>query len=128
MTILTAGQDIYLRQGDTGNLTFEGLPKDKTYTAYLSIYNTETNTITKEIQAYSYRIDINTGVAYFRITATLSNSLPVGEWTYGLKICADDSEDTILPYSHTEDGTVINDDAPKFTVDYKYVEGTKQNA
>lgn len=125
MTILTAGQDIYLRQGDTGNLTFEGLPIDKIYMAYLSIYNPETNTIIKEITAYSYKNDTDTGVAYFRITATLSNSLPVGEWTYGLKICADGSEDTVLPYSYTNDGTVVNDDAPKFTVDYKYVEGTK---
>ena len=46
MTILTSGQNIYLRQGDTGNLTFQGLPADKKYTAYLSIYNEETNAAT----------------------------------------------------------------------------------
>lgn len=138
MTILTSGQNIYLRQGDTGNLTFQGLPADKKYTAYLSIYNEETNAISKEFKSYDYKTNTTgsngsaVGVAYFKITAELSNSLEVGEWKYGLKVCATDanglSEDTVIPRSYKDDeGNIINEEAPTFTVDYKYVEGVVNN-
>ena len=40
---------IWMRQGDTGNITFTGLPTDKPYTVYLSVYNPDENIILKEI-------------------------------------------------------------------------------
>lgn len=122
MTILSSGQDIYLRQGDTGNVTFSGIPKDKAYSVYLSVYNPDTNTIIQEIEATSFVQA--TGVALFTIGENESNALPVGEWEYGLKICANGSEDTVLPRSYIDDeGELVNEPAPKFTVDYKYIEG-----
>lgn len=123
MTILSSGQNIYTRQGDTGNVTFSGIPKDKAYTVYLSIYNPDSETIIQEIQNTSFTQ--STGVALFMIDEETSNAIPVGDWTYGLKICANDgSEDTILPRSYVnEEGQLIHESAPQFTVDYKYVEG-----
>ena len=121
MSIFATGQDIYLRQGDTGNITYSGLPTDKAYTVYQSIYDPENNSIIKEIEATNF--DQTTGVALFTYDETLSNSLRVGEWEYGLKICSGGSEDTVLPQTTIQDGEIINNPAPKFTVDYKYVEG-----
>ena len=122
MTILSSGQNIYLRQGDTGNVTFSGIPKDKAYTVYLSVYNPDTNAIIQEIEHTSFTQA--TGVVLFTLDEDTSNSLPVGDWTYGLKICAGGSEDTILPRSYVNDaGELVHESAPQFTVDYKYVEG-----
>ena len=125
MTILSSGQNIYMRQGDTGNISFSGIPTDKAYTVYLSVYNPDTEKIIKEIQHTTF-VQAQ-GQALFKLDETTSNSLPVGDWVYGLKICysGDGSEDTILPRSYTDDsGELIHDPAPQFTVDYKYVEGS----
>lgn len=123
MTILASGQNLYFKQGDTGNITFSGLPKDKAYSLYLSVYNPDSNTIITEVENTSF--SQSTGISLFTIDEETSNSFPVGEWVYGLKLCAPDgSEDTILPRSYINDeGELIHEPAPQFTVDYKYVEG-----
>ena len=121
MAIYAVNKDIYMRQGDTGNITFSSLPKDKSYNVFLSLYNPDTNVIIKEIEATSFTQ--STGVALFAIGEDVSNSLPVGDWVYGLKICADGSEDTILPRAYIADDQLQFEDFPKFTVDYKVVEG-----
>lgn len=123
MTILATGnKGIYLKQGDTGNITFSGIPTDKNYSVFLSVYNPDTNNIIKEIEHTSFTQA--TGIALFAIDEETSNSLPVGDWVYGLKICAGGSEDTVLPRSYIDDaGELIHEPAPAFTVDYKYVEG-----
>ena len=122
MTILSSGQDLYIRQGDTGNVSFSGIPTDKAYSVYLSIYNPDTNAIITEVTASTFTQA--TGVALFLINEDFSNSLPVGDWVYGLKICASGSEDTVLPRSYiNNDGDLIHEPAPQFVVDYKVVEG-----
>lgn len=121
MSIFATGQNIYMRQGDTGNITFSGLPKDKNYEVYLSVYNPDENTILKELLAASFTQA--TGVAIFTFDEDFSNSLPVGDWIYGLKICADGSEDTVLPQTSIVNGKLVQSASPTFTVDYKIVEG-----
>ena len=122
MSVFATGQNIYLRQGDTGNIVFSGLPSDKAYGVYLSVYNPDNDTILKELEAANFAQA--TGIATFTFDEDFSNSLPVGDWTYGLKICANGSEDTVLPRAYIEDGELIKEAAPTFTVDSKYVEGT----
>jgi len=123
MSVFSTGQNIYLRQGDTGNIVFSGLPTDKAYGVYLSVYNPDNDSILKELQAANFVQA--TGVATFTFNEDFSNSLPVGDWTYGLKICANGSEDTVLPRAYIDDsGELIKEAAPTFTVDSKYVEGT----
>ena len=122
MAILSSGQDIYLRQGDTGNVSFSGIPTDEEYLVYMSVYDPDNNKILSEITATEF--DQETGIALFTIDENTSNSLPIGEWEYGLKICIGGMEDTLLPRSYIDDsGNLVNEQAPKFTVDYKYVEG-----
>ena len=67
-------------------------------------------------------------MAVFSFDHTLSDSLPVGEWTYGLKICSTGMnimEDTLLPRKYVENGELIQEPAPLFTVFEKYVEGVE---
>ena len=121
MTLFKQDNNLQLRQGDTGNIGFKRLPTDKPYNVYFSIYDPDLNTILKEVMATSF--SQQTGVAVVTFNEDFSNSLPVGEWVWGLKICADGSEDTLIPRTYTDNGIVINESAPKFTVLDKYVEG-----
>jgi len=122
MAIYAAGKNIYMRQGDTGNITFSKIPQDKDYSVFIALYNPDTNVVVQEIEATDFVQ--STGVALFAINETVSNSLPVGEWVYGVKICGPDgSEDTILPRARIIDGEIVKDEFPQFTVDYKVVEG-----
>lgn len=123
MSVFSTGQNIYLRQGDTGNITFSGLPTDEDYSVYLSVYNPDNDRILQETLAAEF--DRVEGVALFTFNEDFSNGLPVGDWTYGLKICANGTEDTVLPRAYINDaGELIKEPAPQFTVDYKYVEGS----
>lgn len=123
MSVFSTGQNIYLRQGDTGNITFSGLPTDEDYSVYLSVYNPDNDKILQETLAAEF--DRVEGVALFTFNEDFSNNLPVGDWTYGLKICANGTEDTVLPRTYINDsGELIKEPAPQFTVDYKYVEGS----
>lgn len=115
-------KEIVLRQGDTGNIYFTSIPKDKNYNVYLAVFDPDANKILKEVQATSFVQAA--GEAYFGINETVSNSLPVGEWQYYVKICADGSEDTILPRIYkNDDGDIVVENAPKFTVLNKGAEG-----
>lgn len=122
MTILSTGdKGIYLKQGDTGQVAFRGIPKDKNYNVYLSVINPETNNILTEILA---EFTQSSGIAVVLFNETTSNSLPVGEWEYGLKICSGGSEDTVIPRAYVDDsGSLIREPAPAFIVDTKYAEG-----
>ena len=118
MSIFSTGQDLWLRQGDTGNISFSGLPTDKAYSMYLSVYNPDDENILKELVATTYAQ--STGVAIFTLDENFTNALPVGDWVYGLKLCSEGTEDTILPRTHIVDGKLVHDAAPKFTVAEKY--------
>lgn len=122
MSIFSVNKAIYMRQGDTGNIIVKGLPKDKNYSVYLSVYNPDENKILAELLAASY--SQATGVAIFTYDEDFSNSLPVGEWVWGLKICANGSEDTLIPKVTIENGKINTGVYPAFTVDNKIVEGS----
>ena len=122
MSMFAAENDIYIRQGDTGNITFTGLPKDHAYSVYMSIYNPDENVIIKELQAASFTQ--STGIAVFTLDEDFSNSLPVGDWTWGLKICFNGTEDTVVPKTSIVNGKIVQGKYPAFTVDYKVTEGT----
>lgn len=122
MSIFSVNKAIYMRQGDTGNIIVKGLPKDKVYSVYLSVYNPDENKILAELLAASYTQA--TGVAIFTYDEDFSNSLPVGEWVWGLKICANGSEDTLIPKTTIQNDRIIPGNYPSFTVDYKVAEGS----
>ena len=124
MTVLAAIDDIYIKKGDTGNVLFDGLPQDKMYNVFLSIYDVENNKILKEIQGTYTQ---STGVALFLFSKAISDTLPVGEWGYGLKVSesgVNGMEDTLVPRAYVDDdGALIIESMPKFIVDNKFVEG-----
>ena len=122
MAMYEANQDIYIRQGDTGNMVFTGLPRDKAYDVYFSIYNPDENTIIKELKADQFTQ--STGIAAFVYDEDFSNSIPVGGWSWALKICKDGMEDTVVPRTYIENGKIMQGKIPTFTVDNKVVEGT----
>lgn len=116
--------NIYLRKGDTGQVEFTGFPTDKAYTAYFSVFDEENNKILAELTQA-----VNNGVAVFPFTNTFTDSLKIGEFTYGLKICsgsgASAMEDTLLPRIYVENGELIQVPAPLFTVLDKVAEGVE---
>lgn len=122
MTLLNDGQNLFIRQGDTGNIVYKNLPTDKNYSVYHSIYDPDTYKILGEIQGVFTQA---TGTVAFTFGTDYTDTLPVGEWEYGLKICAGGSEDTILPRAYTnEQGELVREPAPTFTVWDKVTEGT----
>ena len=121
MTLLNDGKNLFIRKGDTGNVVYRGLPTDKNYTVYHSIYDPDTYKILGEIPGTFTQA---TGAVVFSFDTDYTDNLPVGEWEYGLKICAGGTEDTILPRAYTNDnGELVREPAPMFTVWDKVVEG-----
>lgn len=126
MTIYVSGQDIYLWQGDSGNIVFDGLPVDKDYTVYFSISSIETNKqIVEEISLQSERRKKVT----FTLDSDYTNQLkvPTNEskisYQYGLKICNGTEEETLIPEVDTTGDKPIFKKAPKVIVHQKVVEG-----
>lgn len=121
MTLLNEGKNLFIRQGDTGNVVYKNLPTDKNYTVYHSIYDPDTYKILGEIQGTFTQAS---GSVVFSFGTTYTDTLPVGEWEYGLKICSNGTEDTILPRAYTnEQGELIREPAPLFIVWDKVTEG-----
>lgn len=128
--IVDENGNIELVQGDNGMLVVEGIPTDKDYIVYFSIYDSGRNVMGSQIQVSAYggtapnttRISTVT----FAIPASLTDLLTVQkrkeytEYYYGIKICE--------ASSGTEDTLMINDndigDVNTITVYPKKVEGT----
>lgn len=121
MAIYQDGKNLWMYKGDTGNIVFSGLPKDQSYTVYLSIFDADNDRILTEITATNY--DQVNGTATFIINEDTSNLLKVGTFTYALKGCYGGSEDTWIPETKLENGAYIPQDAPSFEVKAKRVEG-----
>ena len=93
---------ITLIQGDSGTLTVNDLPTDKSYTVYFAIKDKKRNTIGSEMSLVS---NAQSAVSFF-ISADLTNLLTVPlskeseEYYYGVKICATvndvTSEETLI--------------------------------
>jgi hypothetical protein len=127
VAIYVSGKDIFLYQGDSGNITFNGLPTDKNYDVYLSINHLETNkSVTDKIlPVQSERQQQVT----FSLGADATNELkvPAGEskaiYQYGLKICYGLDEYTLIPEVDIQSVVPNFLKAPKVIVYPKYVEG-----
>ena len=123
MTLLSEVKNLYIRKGDTGQVTFTGLPQDKLYSLYLSIYDPDKYKIIKEISGLYTQAE---GTVTFSFSSSITDDLPVGEWEYAVKMCdLDGTEDTIVPRAYVDDaGKIVVEEAPAFTVGEKLVEGT----
>jgi len=96
--------NITLIQGDSGVLTVNGLPTDKSYTVYFAIKNANRQTVGSELSIEANGLDS----VQFAIGASLTDLLTVpngeesAEYYYGIKICTTDAitnietEETLL--------------------------------
>lgn len=90
--------NVTMRQGDTGKLVFSGIPTDKDYRVYFSVYKSD-RTIVFELNARP--ID---GQVTFNLSPRNTNKMSVSKgakyenYYYGVKLCfeEDDYEDTLL--------------------------------
>ena len=127
MTIYVANDgSISLYQGDSGNITFKGLPQDKNYSVHFAFYDPEYNQIVGEDLVLN--AEYNSEVS-FPISASFTDNLKVlsGEscriYNYGLKICSGEDEYTLIPKVEIVDGKPVFQSAPLVYVYPKYVEG-----
>ena len=122
MALLNEGKNLFIRKGDTGNIVFTNLPKDKNYAVYFSVYDPDTYKIMSETQGVFTQAS---GTVVFAFGTEFTDNLPVGDWEYGLKICFNGTEDTVLPRAYTDEttGEIVREPAPQFTVWEKVTEG-----
>lgn len=90
--------DAVCRQGDSGKLLIEGLPTDRAYKCYFSVYDTNRKRI------FELEEDVTSeGTVVFNLSPSNTNLLEVPTkqksllYFYGIKICCeeDDYEDTL---------------------------------
>lgn len=86
-------------QGDSGELTVNGLPTDKAYTVYFAVQDEKRNPVGDEISVNANRSPVVT----FVLTADLTDLWEVKKnqdtatYYYGVKICdAEGKEDTLV--------------------------------
>ena len=96
-TVDTNG-NITLIQGDSGQIVVNGLPTDKNYKVYMAIQNEKRKPIGNEIMVESENLETVT----LPISASLTDLLAVptsedsATYYYGIKICYDTDEDTLI--------------------------------
>ena len=91
--------NIELYQGDSGEIKISGIPSNKNYHVFFSIYNSKGKIIGDEVDVYSYQLD----TVVLTIPTSLTDLLVVKgginsteEYYYGIKICDEENgiEDT----------------------------------
>ncbi len=128
MAIYVKNDDIYFYQGDSGNITFKGIPTDKNYNVYFAISDINTNSrLGTELSVESNNLSEVT----FTLSAEYTNALSVASeddysiYQYGLKICANGDEYTLIPKVLTDNKNVTFSKAPRIYVYPKYAEGVE---
>ena len=91
--------NIELYQGDSGEIYIEGIPTNRNYHVFFSIYNSNGKIIGDEVDIYSYNAD----TVVLTIPSSLTDLLTVTggiesteEYYYGVKLCDEENgiEDT----------------------------------
>lgn len=118
--------NIHFYKGDSGNITFKGLPTDKNYSVCLAISDPETNeTIGDELVIGSNFLSSVT----FTLSSDFTDQFNVDEenlfsvYQYGLKICSESDEYTLIPKVEIVKENPVFKPAPKVIVHKKFVEG-----
>lgn len=85
--------DLYMYQGDSGNITLKGIPTTGNFNVHLDIYDATGNVFYhKEIMSEN-RCHVSIG-----ISATESDTFEVGNHYYAVKLCLmNGTEETVIP-------------------------------
>lgn len=122
--IVDSSGNITLVQGDSGRYTIKGLPTDKDYTVYFSIYNEKRNAMGAEVSVQTNYSDTVSFVLSPALTdlLTVKKSQETATYYFGIKVCYEDTDGTTLEDTVTiEDGDI--GDLNTMTVYPKKVEG-----
>lgn len=90
--------NIYIYQGDSGEIVINGLPTDKNYNVYFTVKDLKNRTVANRLEVQS---NYNSSVT-FSITSDFSSMLKIpkneelGFYTYGLKTVDEDGDENTL--------------------------------
>ena len=115
--------DLYMFQGDTGNIIINGIPKTRDYRIYFQI-----NTMEGEKLFVIDDITSNYhSTVVIPIGTEISDRLPVGQYCYAVKLCYDYSEETVIPMlRNTGSSPSTYKNKALFLVYPKQIEGNEQ--
>lgn len=89
---------IFIHRGDSGEIIVDGLSTDDDYKVYFAIKNKNRETVGRELMVNSnYKTNVK-----FILTSAFTDLLTVPDneyyevYHYGIKICADNTEDTLF--------------------------------
>lgn len=114
-----------IRKGDSGSFKVKGIPTDKNYNVYFAIYDPTTGDIViPELIEQSHNlpeVTINLSVEF---TNALEGTEKGRRYSYGIKLCAENREETVVP-SVVKDsrGVSFMQRPPDFVVYSAKVEG-----
>lgn len=114
-----------IRKGDSGSFKVKGIPTDKNYNVYFAIYDPTTGEIViPELIEQSHNlpeVTINLSVEF---TNALEGTEKGRRYSYGIKLCSENREETVVP-SVVKDsrGVSFMQRPPDFVVYSAKVEG-----
>ncbi len=89
---------IFIHQGDSGNVIVDGLNTDKNYSVYFAVKNNQRQLVGSELcvnSNFKSKVTFNLPPA-FTDAFVVPDDEPFAIYTYGLKVCSDNSEDTLF--------------------------------
>lgn len=117
-------QTMRFRRGDSGFFYVDGIPVDRNYGVYFAIFDPETG---EKASAELFVNSNNSQRVRFDLSVEFTTSLNGTEkgrrYTYGIKICFEDEEETVLPSVITENGRTFMQKAPDGVVYSEKAEG-----
>jgi len=100
MLVIDSDGTISMYQGDSGEITVNGLDETSAYTVYFAVQDEDRNTIGQELQISVSNSNTVTFVlsAEFTDNFVVPKNKPYKIYYYGIKVCVDDSsiEDTLF--------------------------------
>lgn len=114
-----------IRKGDSGSFKLKGIPTDKSYKVYFAIYDPATGEIVSpELFVQSDKkpeVEVNFSVDF---TNSLEGTEKGRRYSYGIKLCSENREETVVP-SVVKDsrGVSFMQRPPDFVVYSAKVEG-----
>ena len=122
--------DIHFYKGDSGNITFKGIPTDKNYSVYFAVSYPDTNSVIGDELSVSSNYSSS---VTFSISASFTDKMPINSedstaiYQYGLKLCSGDDEYTVIPKVSIQNNEPVFGASPRVIVHKKFVEGTSND-
>ena len=120
--------DLYMFQGDTGNLTIKGIPETANYSVYFEIRSMDGATsVFETIVESNYKSNVT-----IPLPASATDNVAPGTYCYAVKLClgtcqGDYSEETVIPpLKNTSSTPSTYKNKALFLIYPKQIEGTEQ--